>query len=108
VAPGGVYEFLVIGGSGIADVKNNVPKFFEPYPNPANESVMLGYFIPVNEMVEIKLFDINGKELFSLDEPNTSAGTHSLELSVSSLSSGVYTLRFQSGNSSIIRRLVKM
>ncbi len=107
VAPAGVYEFRVLGNVGIASIENNT-KFFEPYPNPASESVTLGYFLPANQSFEIKLFDINGREIFNLDEKNIQAGTHSLELSISSLASGIYTVSFHSGNYFMNKKVVKM
>ena len=106
VAPGGVYEFKILGTiGGLANVENTA-EFFEPYPNPANESVTLGYYLSANENVLIQLFDISGKEIFALDEKNTNAGTHTFQLSTSALSAGIYSLSFKSGNTTIIRKLV--
>ena len=107
VAPAGVYEFKVLGNVGIASIENDA-KFFEPFPNPANESVTLGYFLPSNRTIEIKLFDISGKEIFNLAEQNIQAGTHSLELSVATLAAGVYTVSFRSGNYFLNKKIVKM
>jgi len=106
VAPGGVYEFKILGSiGGLANVENTAD-FFEPYPNPANESVTLGYYLSVNENVLIQLFDISGKEIFALDEKNINAGTHTFQLSTSALSAGIYSMSFKSGNTTIIRKLV--
>ena len=106
VAPAGVYEFLVYGNVGIVSTETNTAKFFEPFPNPANESVTLAYYIPSNDDVSIRLFDINGKEIFVLNEPNTSAGTHTLQLATESLSAGVYLVSFRSGNTLIEKKIV--
>ena len=106
VAPGGVYEFNILGTiGGLANVENTA-EFFEPYPNPANESVTLGYYLSANENVLIQLFDIRGKGIFALDEKNINAGTHTFQLSTAALSAGIYSISFKSGNTTIIRKLV--
>lgn len=105
VAPAGVYEFKVLGNVGIVDAEN-ASEFFEPYPNPSNESVTLGYYLPMNNNVTIQLLDINGREIFITDEKNSSAGTHTLQLSTLALSAGFYSLTFKSGNRIIVRKLV--
>ncbi len=106
VAPAGVFEFKVLGTlNGIAAIENEI-NFFEPYPNPANEYVTLGYYLPTNENVSIQLFDLNGREIFTTNETNISAGTHTLQLSTSALSAGFYSLTFKSSNKIIVRKLV--
>ncbi len=105
VAPAGVYEFRILGDVGIVTIGNS-SKFFEPYPNPSNEFVTLGYYLPMTENVNIQLFDLSGKEIFTLNEKNIDAGTYTFQLSTSALTAGIYAVRFQSGNTIIVRKLV--
>jgi len=59
------------------------------YPNPFNPETVLGYQLPQNSFVTLKVFDILGNEIMTLADGEKSAGTHSL-LFDKPLSSGIY------------------
>ena len=87
----------------IVKTGNTVPDNFileQNYPNPFNPSTTINFSIPVNGNVELKLFDILGKEVQSLVKGTYNSGSYSLNFNGSNLQSGVYfySLNFNGDN----------
>lgn len=71
-------------------------RLLQNYPNPFNPSTTIRYEIPVDAKVELKLFDISGREVCTLVNELQSAGLHEILFHTQlagSLASGVYLYR---------------
>jgi hypothetical protein len=71
-------------------------RLLQNYPNPFNPSTTIQYEIPVGGQVELKVFDVSGKEIGTLVNGEQSAGNHSVVFDVQrfrSIASGVYLYR---------------
>ncbi|MCU0406241.1 MAG: choice-of-anchor D domain-containing protein [Ignavibacteriaceae bacterium] len=60
------------------------------YPNPFNPSTRIEFHIPNAELVNLKIYDILGREVRSLVDDEIQPGVHIVELDASSLASGIY------------------
>ena len=67
------------------------------YPNPFNPSTKIKYAIKATGLVQLKVYDILGKEIAILVNEDKEAGYYSVEFDASHLPSGVYFYRMQSG-----------
>jgi uncharacterized protein (TIGR03790 family) len=67
------------------------------YPNPFNPTTTIKYSIKNDGMVTLKIYDILGREVMSLVNENQTAGEHSMTFNATSLPSGIYIYRLQSG-----------
>ncbi|MCU7493025.1 MAG: T9SS type A sorting domain-containing protein [Ignavibacteria bacterium] len=76
------------------------------YPNPFNPSTTIKYSIPERKLVNIKVFDILGKEVAVLTNDFKDAGTYTLQFDGSSLPSGMYIYRIQAGTFTESRKLM--
>ena len=65
-------------------------KLFQNYPNPFNPVTKISYNIPQTGFVDLRVFDILGKEVRTLVSDIKQAGTHSVDFNASVLTSGVY------------------
>ncbi len=65
------------------------------YPNPFNPSTMVVFYLPRNEYVTLKIYNIIGREIETLIEGEVPAGEHRLQWSAEGLASGVYLCRMQ-------------
>ena len=88
---------------------NNVPQSFalaQNYPNPFNLKTIIKYNIlyPVN--VNIKLYNISGKEIGVLLNGFQEKGEHEIVWHPKQLPSGIYFYRLQAGNFSEIKKLI--
>ena len=68
------------------------------YPNPFNPSTIIKYTIPKQNFVELKIYDILGREVATLVNEEKSAGNYEINFNGSKLSSGVYFYRLQAGS----------
>jgi uncharacterized protein (DUF362 family) len=76
------------------------------YPNPFNPSTMIVFYLPHNEFVTLKVYDITGRAIETLVEGEVPAGEHRLQWSAEGLASGVYLCRMQAaGFSETIKML---
>jgi len=68
------------------------------YPNPFNPITKIKFFIPHSEIVQIKVYDILGREVKTLLSEFKSTGSYETEFDATGLPSGVYYYRIQSGD----------
>lgn len=79
-----------------SEVIVGIPVKFElsqNYPNPFNPSTKIDYSLPFDSRVNIKIFDMSGKEIQSLINENKPAGYYTLNFNGSNLTSGTYFYR---------------
>jgi len=78
------------------------------YPNPFNPVTTISYSIPVSGQVELKVFDITGREVATLVNIQENAGTYAVAWDGSKSASGIYLYRVSVGNLSYTGRMVLM
>jgi hypothetical protein len=80
------------------------------YPNPFNPSTIINYQIPEKSFVNIKLYDILGREISILISEEKLPGKYQIEFDGSELTSGVYIymLSVETENNEIFREGKKM
>lgn len=85
-------------------------KLFQNYPNPFNPTTIIKFSLPVNGFVNLKIYDMLGKEIQTLVSRNLSSGTYEYNYSSKSLISGVYfyKLDFSSINGNNFSEIRKM
>ena len=69
------------------------------YPNPFNPETNIKYSIPKGNNVQLKVYDIMGREVISLVNEYQQAGTYTVSFNADklSLSSGIYFYKIQTG-----------
>jgi len=91
-----VYYTLV---GGIQNAR--IPNFYslqQNYPNPFNPVTKITYTIPKTGNVQLKVYDIQGREVASLVNEVKQPGVYTVDFDASSLSSGVYFYKIESGS----------
>lgn len=76
------------------------------FPNPFNPTTKIKFSMPTANNVEIKVFDILGREVATLLNEQKQAGIHSVEFNAGNLSSGIYFYKIVSGNYSEIKKMM--
>ena len=96
----------------IMDADENVlsPSDFtlSAYPNPFNPTTTLSFTLSQPTRVNLDLFDIQGRLVQSLTNNLMSAGSHSIAVDGTSLSSGIYFANLRVNNQTSIAKLVLM
>jgi len=94
---------------GITPISTIIPAKFnlsQNYPNPFNPSTRIKFALPKNEFVNIKIYDILGKEISTLVNENLTAGYYEVEFNANNLSSGMYFYKFESSTFTDVKRMV--
>ena len=77
------------------------------YPNPVNSATTVQYTLAKPSAVNITIYDLSGKNIYTSDLGLLSSGKHSSQLDVSGFSAGIYLLKIDAGNVSMYSRIVK-
>ncbi len=104
----GTGQFKVNSSITAVEEKVVIPTQFElsqNYPNPFNPTTKISYALPQNAFVNIKVYDMLGREVKSLVNNEMLAGNHSIEWngvdnSGNKVASGAYIYRISAGNPS--------
>jgi hypothetical protein len=68
-------------------------KLYQNYPNPFNPETVIRFSLPVDAHVELKVFDIYGREIITLVNGFMNRGNHGISWSPKQISSGIYLYR---------------
>ncbi len=89
---------------GLIHQNNEVPSEFrlmQNYPNPFNPATKITFSVPLKTHINLKVYDIQGREVAVLADSEYSSGNYEVNFDASSLASGVYFCRLeaaQTGN----------
>lgn len=102
----GLYEIDLI--TGIDDEINLINKYYlsQSYPNPFNPITKIKFSIPQSEVIQIKIYDVLGKEIQTLLNEYKTTGSYEVDFDASSLSSGIYFYRMISGSYSETKKMI--
>lgn len=85
----------------VTDIKNKIlPTSYsisQNYPNPFNPTTVIEYSLPEKNKVEIKLYDLLGREVRTLLNEERLPGKYNIKFNASGLASGVYFYRITAG-----------
>jgi hypothetical protein len=92
-----IHQTMLI--TGIID-DNSRPSGYnlQVYPNPFNPSANVIYTLPERSTLDIKLFDMLGREVKDIYHGEADAGRHQLIIYASDLASGIYFIRLETGD----------
>jgi hypothetical protein len=76
------------------------------YPNPFNPATRIGYMLPNDFQVELKVYNSLGQCVAILADGKMSAGYHEVEFHASTLATGIYFYQLRAGSTVQTRKLV--
>jgi hypothetical protein len=112
-------ELTIVGGKIVYDSQNpvyiadyghqNIPKEFkleQNYPNPFNPVTTIKYSLPSAEKVQLKVYDLLGRESATLVNAEQKPGNYSVEFNSNELTSGVYFYLLQTNEFSDVKKML--
>jgi hypothetical protein len=93
----------------ISGNQNELPKEFklnQNYPNPFNPTTTITFSIPKDAFVEMKLYDVIGREVATLVSDPYRAGVYRFDFNASNLSSGIYFYQITAGDFKDIKKMM--
>lgn len=94
---------------GIQNISQTIPaeyKLYDNYPNPFNPSTIIEFDIPENSSVSLNIYDVSGKLILQLLNDELSPGKFKYTLNGNNLNSGVYFIKFSSGQYTSVKKIV--
>lgn len=115
----GLYVIRAYVGSGTVDVNDELemlPSSYsleQNYPNPFNPETVISFNMPKSGSVQIKIYDVLGKEIRTLINEERNAGKHNIYWNATDeygkrVSSGVYFYTISADNFSQTKKMVLM
>jgi hypothetical protein len=81
-------------------------KLHQNYPNPFNPSTTIEFTLPKYEFVELKVYNILGKEVATLVSKKLNQGNHTYTFDGSNLASGIYYYQLVAGDYREIKKMI--
>ncbi|HTY09510.1 MAG TPA: T9SS type A sorting domain-containing protein [Bacteroidota bacterium] len=107
---GGVWRIPVSTiATSVNEHSSHIPAQFalyQNYPNPFNPSTTISYQVARSGLVNLRVYDILGKEVATLANGQKQAGTYQVTFDASKLSCGVYFCRLAAGGMVQTRKLM--
>ncbi|MFC2150469.1 T9SS type A sorting domain-containing protein [Calditrichota bacterium] len=76
------------------------------YPNPFNSQLNIEYILPAVSDVRVGLYDLSGRLSKEIEIGQQSAGSHAAVIDGADLVSGVYLVKLNAGDASMVRKVV--
>ncbi len=86
---------------GISTISSEVPdkyNLYQNYPNPFNPETKIQFDLPKSGLINLKVFDLLGKEIKSLYSGYLNAGKYEFNFNASDFASGVYIYKLETDN----------
>lgn len=81
-------------------------KLYQNHPNPFNPTTTIEYSLITAEFVELKVYNILGKEVATLVQEIKEPGKHSYVWNIGNLSSGVYIYQIKAGKFTDVKKCI--
>ncbi|NOX86745.1 MAG: T9SS type A sorting domain-containing protein [Chlorobi bacterium] len=78
------------------------------FPNPSADQIQIEYSLPADGLVEIDLFDVNGKMVKTIYSEEKRSGNHDFVLQIADLKPGVYFLRIQQNGTFGFHKIIRI
>ncbi|MFC1569448.1 T9SS type A sorting domain-containing protein [bacterium] len=112
----GVFLSPVIPDGYISDIKfiyngnqHHLPTkltLFSNFPNPFNQQSVIRYKLSAGSKVQIKVFDVRGKEVVSLINKRQELGNHQVRFDGSNYPSGIYLVELRAGDQVVRQKIM--
>jgi hypothetical protein len=88
------------GATGLAETGHlpSTASLSQNYPNPFNPETTIRFQLPSESLVDLRVYDILGRELALLAHGTMPAGVHEVRWDASAISGGVYLYRLRTGD----------
>ncbi len=86
---------------GVQKENTHLPEKYvlhQNYPNPFNPSTTISYSLPTQSQVELKIYDVLGREVATLVNKEQNTGSYQVQFNASNLGSGVYFYQIRAGS----------
>ena len=84
----------------------NQYRLYQNYPNPFNPSTIIEFTLPKSDFVELKVYNILGKEVTTLISKKLNQGNHTYTFDGKNLASGIYCYQLVAGEYREVKKMI--
>ncbi|HLP28067.1 MAG TPA: T9SS type A sorting domain-containing protein [Candidatus Didemnitutus sp.] len=95
---GGIRAERLVPTTSSVDDDRGQAELTSVYPNPTNAMSTIQYTLEKSGRVIVDVIDIHGAVVITLEDDHADAGTHTVDLSSASITSGTYVVRVRQGS----------
>lgn len=110
LSPSGAFlQQQIAAATAVAEKTAERPAGFalaQNFPNPFYPSTVIRFQLPVNSVVTLKVFDVNGREVARLIDGVMNAGKHHVTFAPRDLAGGIYFYKITAGRFTQTRKVV--
>ena len=103
---GGTGQFIVPVSVDDHSIKSFNYTLYQNFPNPFNPVTTIRFELPKSEKVELKIYDMLGREVKTLYNKVAPAGIVDVDFNAGNLASGLYIYRIQADDFVASRKLI--
>jgi Secretion system C-terminal sorting domain len=104
--PGQFYRFAPLGTSDIDELLNNQLIDFDIYPNPASQSMTIGYKIDNSCMVSLAIYDELGRQVWTISPAEQDPGRHQIKFARGEIRSAIYVVELKLGDQILHKSII--
>ena len=93
-------------GVGIEPVENNLTFVSQNYPNPFSGTSVITVKLEKATDLSLEVFNLTGQKVYEINNGKVGAGSHTLTIDASNLSSGVYFYTVFAGENSVTKKMI--
>ncbi|TRZ64516.1 T9SS C-terminal target domain-containing protein, partial [bacterium] len=100
---------IVSPATGMQNQSGLIPiqyALYQNFPNPFNPVTKINFDIPKQGLVNLKIYDVLGREIKTLVKDIKAPGSYSIEFNASEFSSGVYFYRLESNGFTDVKKMM--
>ncbi len=101
----GAYEFSSVTGINTNEIIKGF-ELYQNYPNPFNPATSIIYTVPKTSYVTLKIYNVLGEEIETLENTERSAGTYEIKFNAGNLANGIYLYKLNAGIFSATKKLI--
>ena len=104
-----VDDLSLTGATSVESPAEHTPVSYalrQNYPNPFNPTTVISYDLPAATKINLKVYDVLGREVATLVDGEMEAGVHQVSFDASRLASGIYFYRIAAGNYVTMKKML--
>ena len=101
----GNFEYFSLAGEAVVGVPAKY-ELLQNYPNPFNPSTSISYALPKDGFVNLKMYDVLGREIKTLISEFKKANIYTVDFNASDLSTGVYYYKINVDGYSDVKKMM--
>ena len=102
-------RYNISGAVGVSDNIVNIPEkysLYQNYPNPFNPATTINYELPINNYVELNIYNLLGQKIETLVSERQPAGKYNVEWRADRIASGMYIYRIKTDHWQAVKKMV--